>query len=73
MTLTRLNRFYSLYLWRTHYVCRCGAFLPKDGRELHEQFHAAAREFFQPPTGNDLAWIRQALEAQPTPKTETPR
>lgn len=62
-TLTRFNRWFLVHVARSHYWCRCGAFVPGYNRALHEQFHDAAREFFQPPTGEQLDYIRSRIKA----------
>lgn len=54
MTLTRFNRWWLSRVMRSHYRCRCGAFVPNYGRPMHEQFHDAAREFQRPPTRAEL-------------------
>ena len=62
MTLTRFNRWFLVNIARSHYWCRCGAFVPKEYRPMHEQFHASVREFFQPPTMEEMREAHAAAE-----------
>jgi len=54
----RVRRFLLTRVFGSHYVCRCGAFVSRRFVAEHERWHQVCREFFAPPTAEEMATCR---------------
>lgn len=71
-----MRDFLRLHVLRSSYRCRCGSVVPKRWHAQHEEFHTAVREFFKPPTLEEMhAAFASASHREPSaaPTREEPR